>query len=212
MTENSAVQPSAVNAKGTRLNRRGQQTRETLLRTAVRCLAEGGPDAVSANRVAREAGLTWGTVQHQFGDSDALWAAVIESIAARGWDLLPVPETAVELPDRVEAVFGLIWDAMDRAALRATHNLRMALPRSRPALEAEYPLTAAALAGWDAKWELAVRGAFEGLDVDEARLQGVRAFLPSAVRGLHEEQYLGSYVDLEVARRGLIEALTAYLR
>ena len=67
-----------LSAKGTRLNRRGLETRGNMLDVAVRVLAAGGPDAVSANSVAKEAGATWGVVQHQFGDADGLWAAVLE--------------------------------------------------------------------------------------------------------------------------------------
>ena len=44
------------------------------------------------------------------------------------------------------------------------------------------------------------------------RLNRVRALLPSAVRGLREEQDVGSFTDLAEARRGLAEAITAYLR
>jgi AcrR family transcriptional regulator len=66
----------SLSAQGTRLNRRGRETRRHLLEVALRCL-EAGPEAASANLVAREAGATWGTVQHQFGDVDALGAAVL---------------------------------------------------------------------------------------------------------------------------------------
>lgn len=207
----NAVGVTTFSAKGTRLNRRGLNTRQTLLRVAVRCLADGEPDAVSANRVAREAGVTWGTVQHQFGDSDGLWAAVLDSISERGPSLLPVPDGALTLDARVTAVIDVIWDAMDKPSLRAMHTLRVSLPRERAELEADYPLTAAALAAWDGKWEQACREAFAGFEVDPVRLDRVRSFLPAAVRGLYEEQRLSSFVEMDQARRGLAEAITAYL-
>src|SRR6187402_380922 len=83
-----------VSAKGTRLNRRGLQTRLHMIDVAIRALAsprEG--EQVSANLVAREAGVTWGTVQHQFGDADGLWAAVLEHILAE-WE--PIQEPAAQ--------------------------------------------------------------------------------------------------------------------
>ena len=205
-----AVRVTTVSAKGTKLNRRGLETRSTLLRVAVRCLADGGPESVSANLVAKEAGVTWGTVQHQFGDSDGLWAAVLESISDRG-PLLPVPAGATTLGERVTVVVETIWNALDKPALRAMYTLRSALPREWRALEAEYPRTAAALLDWDRKWEEACRDAFAGLDVDETKLHRVRSLLPGAVRGLHTEQHLSSFADLDGARRGLADALTAYL-
>jgi AcrR family transcriptional regulator len=202
---------TTLSAKGTRLNRRGLETRDAVLRTAVRCLAEGGPDSVSANRIAREAGVTWGTVQHQFGDVDGLWAAVLIAVSERSTTLIPTLKPAEDLSDRVEQLVRLIWDALERPAVRAVHNLRRSLPRERAALEAEFPRTAAALAAWDASWDRDVRTAFLGFDVDRSRLRRVRTLLPGAVRGLHDEQYLSSYADILDARRGLAEAITCYL-
>ncbi|WP_278256545.1 hypothetical protein [Nocardioides convexus] len=40
----------------------------------------------------------------------------------------------------------------------------------------------------------------------------MRHLLPGALRGLFAEGDLGGYVDVEEARRGLTDALTAYLR
>ena len=200
----------SLSAKGTRLNRRGLETRAAVLRTAVRCLADGGPESVSANRVAREAGVTWGTVQHQFGDVDGLWAAVLTSVADRATALV-ADSSAPTLEQRVGHVVGLIWEALEKPAVRAVVNLRRALPREREALESEFPRTADALVDWDARWDRSVTEAFAGLDVDPVKLRRIRTLLPGAVRGLHDEQHLSSYADFEGARTGLVEAITAYL-
>ncbi|MGF2951254.1 TetR/AcrR family transcriptional regulator, partial [Mycobacterium sp. THU-M116] len=50
-----------------------------------------------------------------------------------------------------------------------------------------------------------------GLGVDPERVQEVAALIPGAVRGLVSERQLGSYADLNMARRGLTNALVAYL-
>ena len=202
---------TALSAKGTRLNRRGLETRGMVLKVAVRCLAEGGPESVSANLVAREAGVTWGTVQHQFGDVDGLWAAVLFHVSERGGPSLIPVEDGTDLGTRVHRIISLMWNAYERPAVRAIVNLRAALPRERAALEADFPRTAAALVDWDAKWEQAVREAFAGFDVDPVKLRRVRSILPGAVRGLYSEQYLSSYADMEDAREGLADAITAYL-
>lgn len=211
MTEAEHTSSTPLSAKGTRLNKRGLETRQNLLRTAQACLAEGGPEAVSASLVAREAGVTWGTVQHQFGDVDGLWAALLEDLLGDGGTTaLPVP-SSTDVGVRVEAIIGLLWTAMDLPTFRAIHHLRLALPRHRDELEASYPLTAAAIARWDAAWTATMEQAFSGLDVDPARLARVRSLLPGAMRGLHSEQYLSTYTDSGEARRGLAEALTSYL-
>jgi len=201
----------ALSAKGTRLNKRGLETRQSLLSVALRCLAAGGPDAVSASLIAREAGVTWGTVQHQFGDVDGLWAALLTEVLGDGSaTALPVPDSP-DLGERVDAVVAALWAAMDLPAFRAIHTLREALPRSRSELESTYPLTAAAIARWDEAWTATVEHAFAGLAVDPVKLARVRSLLPGAMRGLHAEQYLSSYTDSSEARRGLADALTSYL-
>ena len=203
--------PGALSAKGTRLNKRGLETRQALLRVALRCLADGGPESVSASLVAREAGVTWGTVQHQFGDVDGLWAAVLEYVLSDRITLQPdLP--AARLSDRVEAIIDLLWTAMDLPASRAIHNLRIALPRQRDELESAYPRTAAAIAHWDRAWTALIEHAFDGYDLDPTRIARVRSLLPGAMRGLHSEQYLSTYTDSAEARLGLREAIISYLQ
>ncbi|MDT5151104.1 MAG: hypothetical protein QOI01_2837, partial [Mycobacterium sp.] len=52
---------------------------------------------------------------------------------------------------------------------------------------------------------------FAGVDVDPARVREVASFIPGAMRGLASERQLGSYYDLGLARRGLTNAIVAYL-
>lgn len=200
-----------LSAKGTRLNRRGLETRHTVLKVAIQCLANGGPESASANLVAREANVTWGTVQHQFGDVDGLWAAVLDHISARAGALVPALPELASLHARVLAIVEQLWRALDSPGSQAIHNLRHALPRHRAELEADYPRTAAALEAWDAGWADVCEQAFEGITVDKLKLRRVRALLPGAMRGLHSERHLSTYIDLDDARRGLSDAITAYL-
>ena len=201
-----------LSAKGTRLNRRGLETRQHLLSVAVRCLAAGGTDAVSANLVAKEAGATWGVVQHQFGDADGLWAAVLEHVASRFEPVAPPPEDGEpDVAERVRAVIDLLWEAIDLPESHAIHNLRLGLPRQRSDLEQSHPKTAAAIASWDAQWTAGCKQAFDGLPVDQDKLRRMVALLPGSMMGLRTEQHLVTYVDIDEARRGLTEAVTAYL-
>jgi AcrR family transcriptional regulator len=200
-----------LSAKGTRLNKRGLETRLVLLATAVRCLADGGPEAVSASLIAREAGVTWGTVQHQFGDVDGLWAAVLEHVLNDTATMRPRLPGGTDLGARVGAIVDLLWKAMDRTPNRAIHHLRLALPRHRDELEATYPATAAAIAHFDRAWTQVVEHAFDGFDLDPVRLARVRSLLPGAIRGIHNEKFLSTYTDPAEARLGLAEAITSYL-
>lgn len=199
-----------LSAKGTRLNRRGLETRRELLRTAVHALADGTPESVSANLIAKRAGVTWGTVQHQFGDVDGMWAAVLDHILDRSQGML-ADTGRPDLAGRVTEVVEMFWGALDMPGSRAMYNLRQALPRRREQLEASYPRTAAAIARWDAEWTRMCERAFGGLAVDHDKLMRLRTMLPGAVRGIHAEADMSTYIDIDEAKAGLADALTAYL-
>lgn len=55
-------------------------TRAELLAIAQRMIAENGFDATSIRGLAREAGITHGTVQHHFPTKQALWHAVVDEV------------------------------------------------------------------------------------------------------------------------------------
>src|SRR4051794_5170995 len=76
---------------GTRRKRRsdGEVTRARVLKAAVESILEKGYYQTSSNEIARRAGVTWGTLQHQFGTREALllevaterWASLQERVA-----------------------------------------------------------------------------------------------------------------------------------
>lgn len=197
-----------------RSNKRGLATREAMLDAAVRSLATGDPGAVSASRIARESGATWGAVQYQFGDVDGFWAAVLHRTAERrdaAMSAFAGVKTDAPLRDRVAAIIDTLYGGLASQDSRAIENLRAALPRDHSELERLYPRTAAELFSWGRSWLQTCHSAFAGLGVDPQRVREVAALIPGAMRGLVSERQLGSYADLEEARRGLTNALAAYL-
>ncbi len=194
-----------------RTNRRGNATRENMLRTAVKALATGDPGAVSANKIAREIGATWGAVKYQFGDNDGLWAAVLQYTAERRADVLSFTDTTAPLRQRVADIIDTLYEGLTSTDSRAIENLRAALPRDHAELEQLYPRTAAELSSWGQGWLETCQNAFADLDVDPDRVREVAALIPGAMRGITSERQLGTYSDLDMARRGLTNAIVAYL-
>ena len=206
-----------------RTNRRGQATRDAMLDAALRALATGDTAAASANRIARDAGATWGAVKYQFGDIDGLWAAVLQRTAQRRGQHDPSlfakaligssrASAAAPLRDRVAGIIDVLFDGLSAPDSRAIETLRAALPRDGDELERLLPKTAAELQSWGSSWILACQQAFHDVDVDPDRVREVASFIPGAMRGLVSERQLGSYYDLDLARTGLTNAIVSYLR
>ena len=103
-------------------------------------------------------------------------------------------------------------DGLTAPDSRAIETLRSALPRDGAELERLYPQTAAELASWGRSWIEACQKAFADVDVDPDRVREVASFIPGAMRGIASERQLGSYYDLDEARRGLTNAIVNYLQ
>lgn len=204
------VAPTSMPAR--RPNRRGQATRENMLEAALKSLASGEPGSVSANRIAKDIGATWGAVQYQFGDADGFWAAVLHRTAQRRADVFAAVRTDTPLSNRVASILDTLYEGLEAPDSRAIENLRAALPRDHAELERLYPRTAAELYSWGQSWLEICRNAFDDLGVDPERVREVATLIPGAMRGLVSERQLGSYADLDVARRGLTNALVTYLQ
>ncbi|MCG5432168.1 TetR family transcriptional regulator [Mycobacterium sp. MYCO198283] len=182
-----------------------------MLDAALRALATGDTAAASANRIARDAGATWGAVKYQFGGIDGLWAAVLARTAQRRGDFVGRADPGTPLRVRVATIIDLLFDGLSAPDSRAIETLRAALPRDGAELERLYPQTAAELQSWGRSWIEACQTAFADVDVDPGRVREVASFIPGAMRGLVSERQLGSYYDLDDARRGLTNAIVAYL-
>jgi AcrR family transcriptional regulator len=194
---------------GRRANRRGLATRETLLEAAVKALASGEP--VSANRIAKKLGVTWGTIQYQFGDTDGFWAAVLHFTAERRANLFGKTKISRTLRGRVAGIIDTLYDGLTATDSLAIENLRAALPRDYTELERLYPRTAAEFYSWGHSWQETCQLAFADLHVDPQRVREVASFIPGAMRGITSERQLGTYSDLDEARRGLTNAIASYL-
>ena len=194
-----------------RTNRRGEAPRESMLEAARKALASGDPGAVSANRIAKEIGATWGAVKYQFGDIDGFWAAVLQRTAERRAGMLSHRDDSVPLRERVAGIIDLLYDGLTASDSRAIENLRAALPRDHAELERLYPKTAAELSSWGQSWLQTCQEAFADLDIDPDRVKEVASFIPGAMRGISSERQLGTYTDLDLARRGLTNAIVTYL-
>ena len=101
------------------------------------------PRRSASNSIAKEADVTWGTVQYQFGDADGFWAATILHILDTAGPRVWGRPSAGSVETRVAEVIDLLWKAFDSPYNAVVTNLRTALAKDRIELERSYPRTAA---------------------------------------------------------------------
>jgi AcrR family transcriptional regulator len=76
-----------------------------MLDAVVECILENGYYEASSNAIARQAGVTWGAIQHQFGTRQALLLAVLEDRWRRLTDRIESTEVSgATLEERLACV------------------------------------------------------------------------------------------------------------
>ncbi len=192
-------------------NRRGVAAREKLLTTAIEMLSTGRPETVSINMVAKEAGLSWGSVQNLFGDSDGFWSAVADQVAELGPGLWSRPQSPT-VEGRIEEVIRLYREVLDSPQAVTIETMRWALPRPLSVLEETHPRTAASIRNLDGLATKAFIHFFDGVEgLDEDRKATMSEVLPAMLRSLRNERLLGTHIDLDRANDAIATMLTAYL-
>jgi len=100
---------------------RTEISRRRVIDATVRCVQQGGVTNATVSKIAAEAGLTWGTIQHQFGSKDGLFAAILESASDELLDTLE--DFSVEgktLPLVVDEFTEILWSHYSLPIFRAT--------------------------------------------------------------------------------------------
>ena len=131
---------------------RGDRTRELLIEETVRCIREEGFSAASARHIIERAGVSWGVIQHHFGDRDGLLTAVIDDAVDRliaSLDGLSDPAAHPATEDLVRA----IWDTFANPAAMAGLEILIATKDLRTGFGAKHvERLGTALAGLTNGW------------------------------------------------------------
>jgi len=112
---------------------RGDRTRDRLIDETVRCIREEGFSAASARHIIERAGVSWGVIQHHFGDRDGLLTAVIEDAVDRliaSLEMLSDPVRVTDTEDLVRATWEAFANPKAMAGLEiliSTKELRVGL-------------------------------------------------------------------------------------
>jgi len=115
---------------------RTELSRQKVIDATVRCIQQGGVTNATVSKIAAEAGLTWGTIQHQFGSKDGLFAAVLERSSE---DLINKLDSfdaqGKTLYEVVEAFTELLWSHYAQPDFRATIEILLNINKTLEQLE-----------------------------------------------------------------------------
>jgi len=115
---------------------RTAETRARVMAAVVESIAEVGYQRTTAAEIARRAGVTWGAVQHHFGDKDGILVAVLEASFDRFAELLAdAPAEADGLERRVALFVERGWQHFQSPLYRSTFEILLNLP---PDLEPDW--------------------------------------------------------------------------
>ena len=100
---------------------RTELSRRKVIDATIACVQKGGVTNATVSKIAAEAGLTWGSIQHQFGSKGGVFAAVLESTSS---DLMEkmheITVVGKNLRDVVEQFTETLWSHYSQPAFRAT--------------------------------------------------------------------------------------------
>jgi AcrR family transcriptional regulator len=131
---------------------RTAQTRARIKQAVVDGIAEVGFQRTTATEIARRAGVSWGAVQHQFGDKTGILIAVLEESFARFAERLgEAPGGPVPLAKRVSIFVDRAWAHFGSDEYRSTFEILLNLHLPDSGAE-DAPWYDATLETWQATW------------------------------------------------------------
>ena len=126
MTQRARM-PAPPRARRTHAERTAE-TRSRVMAAVIESIGEVGYQKTTATEIARRAGVTWGAVQHHFGDKDGILMAVLEESFSRFAELLGDGAEGSELEKRVALFVDRSWEHFSSPHYRSTVEILLNLP------------------------------------------------------------------------------------
>lgn len=201
---------SAIRARAPKQARRSHaertaETRRRVTKAVVESIAEVGYQRTTGSEIARRAGVTWGAVQHHFGDKNGILAAVLEQSFERLATALGSPEDSHEpLEARVSVFVARAWSHFSSDDYRTTFEILLNLPA-----EMEASWSQGVLDTWQTIW----RQFFPESPLTKRETADLMHYAVSVLSGLATTTILGGQAargsrSLPFLERTLVEELS----
>lgn len=159
-------------------------TRARVIQAAIECIYRDGFHAAHTNRIAEEAGVSWGVLQYHFGDKDGLLQAVMDHIFDDFSRTLSATSLdGDDLRQRVDQLIDAVWRLISKKEYRVSVAiLRNAGKDRSSSIDGQKQL-----ADWAKKTSLLWERLFEGSDRAPANSDVAKRILFATLRGMADE-------------------------
>jgi AcrR family transcriptional regulator len=159
-------------------------TRARVIQAAIDCIYRDGFHAAHTNRIAEEAGVSWGVLQYHFGDKDGLLQAVMDYIFDDFSRTLSATSLdGTDLRQRVDQLIDAVWRLISKKEYRVSVAiLRNAGKDQSSSIDGQKQL-----ADWAKKTSLLWERLFEGSDRAPASSDVAKRILFATLRGMADE-------------------------
>lgn len=187
------------------LSRTSEKTRQAVIDAAIHCLATEGYHRASSNRIAREAGLSWGVIQYHFADRAGIYRAVLDSIIdayVQELDQIAQSGKGKPVPERLELLANSVWELLNHPAYLATMELLVNLTRD-PELAIN---TKGYVKRWSERMAVMWQGIFPEFPEGHPGSAAARQIFFAALRGFVDNRLIGQWPKRSVPD-GVLPAL-----
>jgi AcrR family transcriptional regulator len=163
---------------------RSSDTQEKVIQAAIRCIAEYGYQQATVTRIADLSGVSWGGIQHQFGNK----AAIIQAVLDHALDEFVMGVQGISTQDdqletRVKVLVEGAWRLVNRpgflAFLEIVLSHRHEPPKRNPAWRYTARVWKVMIAVWD--------HLFGSLELSDDQVQTARRVTFSSLTGMAVE-------------------------
>jgi AcrR family transcriptional regulator len=191
------------------VTKKGLQTQAKVVSAGIECIAAIGFHNASTNKIALHAGVTWGTLQHQFGDKPTLLEAILEY----GFDqqletLRRSAKKHYPLKQRIDGMLKGFWENQNSRSSIAMNEITSSVISDPECRDRFLPMLENMRDIYNAYWS----DLFEDVGMDEALFVSTQQLTVGSIRGLAlEAKARSSDAAIEAARNLLADTLYHYM-
>jgi AcrR family transcriptional regulator len=161
--------------------KRGTATYQKVINAGIEYIAQQGFHQASTNKIAKAAGVTWGTLQHQFGDRARLLEAILETCFDRQMQQLgQATSTEQPLEKRIDAIIDTLWCNQQTDSSRSMQEILLGV-QGEPELSARFSPTLQKLRKLhNQQWQVF----FADINISEEEMEAIKQLVFATLRGL----------------------------